>query len=199
MQDSKQQQQDRPKAKKKFNKITTQYINRVKAGEFENWCIDEDGFINVKDKKMRTEIAALAEKIRNKPKDLFDEADYLNQEGYFKVKLITKKRFTKVYGTILIFNIVSVLTPDANDITYSEIQNESIECNKMYKTGLFQESLTYTDEDTLPDIESLLTLIEPEDECILRLSKNYRGTKFYIRYIEARGHRVGRKYEDDES
>lgn len=195
MQETKQQ--DKPKVKKKFNKVTTEYMNRVRAGEFEKLYINEDGLIDIKDEKMRAEIAALAEKIKNKPKDPFDEASYLNQEGYFKIKLIVKKKFKNVYGTIFIFNILSALTPDKNNITYSEIQNESIDYNKMYKAGFFEDSLTYTDEDTLPDIETLLTLLEPEDECIIRLSKNYRGTKFYVRYLEARGHRVGRKCEDD--
>lgn len=195
MQETKQQ--DKSKAKKKFNKVTTEYMNRVRAGEFEKLYINEDGLIDIKDEKMRAEIAALAEKIKNKPKDPFDEASYLNQVGYFKIKLIVKKKFKNVYGTIFIFNILSALTPDKNNITYSEIQNESINYNKMYKAGFFEDSLTYTDEDTLPDIETLLALLEPEDECIIRLSKNYRGTKFYVRYLEARGHRVGRKCEDD--
>lgn len=179
--------QDRPKAKKKFNKVTTEYINRVKAGEFETLYINEDGFIDVKDEKLRAEIAELAERIRNKPTTLFDSADYLHQEGLFKIKLVSKKELKTHYGKVLLFKIISDLdNPDSK-----------FDPDKLYKAGLFYGGITYTEDDTLPDIELMATLIEPEDECIIRLSKNYKGDKFYIRYIEARGHRVGRKEEDD--
>lgn len=183
-----------PKKPKKFNKVTTEYMNRVRAGEIDKLYINEDGLIDTYDPELKARNKAMADKIRNKPKKLFQQAEYLSQEGHFKIKLIAKNNFKTVYGTILIFKVISTLIPSTYN-SYSEIENDFIDNDKLYKAGFFEESVTLTEEDTLPDMDTLITMLQPEDECIIRLSPNYRGTKFYIRYLEFKEDRVGRREE----
>lgn len=169
----------------KLNKYTRDMIEKIKRGEVEGLCIDENNYINVSDPELRVKIHELAEQIRNKPNDIFDTTEYFNQEGLFRIKFVKSRELKTKSGYILVFNLID------------DLQNPDviIDKDKFWKAGLFESGMTYTYDDTLFDITDLLTLLHSGDECIIRLGKNYRGTKFYIRYIESDEHKIGLREE----
>lgn len=145
----------------KVNKLTQRYLDKIVKNEV------PEVFINSEDRIEITDV--LKNKIKNVMSDktnLFESTPYLKKEGLFDVTLLDMRQLKSSDGVMFL-------------IEYD---------NTVYRVGIFYNGFSCS---STTQIENLLSLLQPGDVITIRLGKNFRGTRYYIRYIKCKESEIG--------
>lgn len=157
------------------------WVEEVRSGKYPHLYIEPDtGLIGLSE-----EMTAKFKELLNR--DLFESSPYLREEGLFDITIKDKKLLRQNEGMMLVFTI----NKDNNNS--SELVETSGTSPQYYKAGFFYDGFG---KDF--DLEFILHRLTIGAQATIRISKNYKGTQYYIRYISQGEYAVGYRKEPNE-
>jgi len=136
--------------------------------------------LNEDTKKLEPATEELKERIRSLLNKSTPTIPYLRKEGVFDITLINKQSMETKEGVMFTFKL--------------------IDDDTVYKAGIFYDGFSYSDDEIIP-VDVLVDIIPLNSDLTIRLSKNFRGTNFYIRYIKINIENIiyeaGKEFEDE--
>lgn len=127
-------------------------------------------------------------------KTAWDIAPYLREEGIFSGEVIRIKSMLNADGALLLIRVEKTepALPEISSLipyeVYEKIYREKTDAAGSVKIGLYLTDWSYQSDDLTEsgesEIETLLTHIRVGNKISFRMSKSWRGNKFYCRYIK---------------
>lgn len=130
------------------------FYKEVESGKIEKLKINPDTKLIEPTQNFKKEIERYFE-TKSEAKNI----PYIRQEGTFEVKLIKKQNLETKDGIILTFETNT---------------------GEVYKAGIFFDGFSQSDDD----IEDVIDLLQSGQQMVIRISKNFRNTKYYVRYLK---------------
>lgn len=118
-------------------------------------------------------------------------APYLRKEGMFEGSVVRLKAMTNTAGCQILLRVNNTTKPEATKNTLipanvlSEIYKEREEANGSVIIGIYFANWKYRDDENGEiNIEELLSHLRPGHPVKIRMSKNWKGNRYYCRYIK---------------
>lgn len=143
------------------------WVEEVHSGKYPHLYIEPDtGLIGLSE-----EMVAKFKKIDAKY-DLYKSAAHLREEGMFDITIVKCESMYSADGLNIIFTL--------------DTEEEIDGIKTVYKAGIFYDGFA---PDS--DIELVTHNLVADAKATIRLSKNYRGDQYYVRYVSTAGREAG--------